>query len=154
MYDKSLDQIRPYHMGFGLPLSQNLPHTNWTRPSPSWFSASLTKSFDDLKFDGFHFTSFSELGIGMKYSSPVIKYDDMVAGGARMMKANRVYDMAMEPEVDAMKSMRQEEASLDEQSMEKKEEVTSSKKRTCRCARTSMRLHSSSRHSSAMRTAT
>ena len=129
MYDKSLDQIRPYYMGFGLPLSQNLPHTNWTRPSPSWFSASLTKSFDDLwKFDGFHFTSFSGLGIGMKYSSPVIKYDDMVAGGARMMKANRVYDMAMEPEVDAMKSARIPGVSIDEESVEKKEEVTSSKK--------------------------
>lgn len=128
MYDKSLDQIKPYSMAFGLPLVQYLPYTSWTSPGISSFYASYRKSFDDLEFGGFQFTSFSGLGVGMKYSSPVIKYDDMVAGGARMMKANRVYDLAMEPQVDAMQSMRQEEASLDEQSMEKKEEVTSSKK--------------------------
>ena len=91
MYDKSLDQIKPYSMRFGLPLTQNYPHTSWTRPSVSLLSVSKIKYSEDLKFEGFDFTSLSSLAGGMRHSTRYVELDAMAAGGARMMKSNAIY---------------------------------------------------------------
>lgn len=128
MYDKSLDQIKPYSIDFSLPLMQDLPFTDWVKPRISSLSASQKKQYDALKYGNFDFTSFSNLALGMRYSSAYYNLDDAEAGsairitgyGMRMMKSNAVLDAA--PELNVMASDI-EGIVKSEAVVEKKEEV-------------------------------